>query len=169
LEKNTLRSEIYSPGNENARYYAGQICLQGHVQSSDGKYPVEVGEHCKQCGNKVIDACSSCEAPIRGQDLYLAFPYVRPSFCHKCGRPYPWMEERLQTAKELLSHDEKLSLEEREKLWDLLRYVMSDPKSDLTPAKKKLFEIKIAKALPARREFFLDFMAKLAAELLNPD
>jgi hypothetical protein len=94
---------------------------------------------------------------------------VRPSFCHKCGRPYPWMEERLQTAKELLSHDEKLSLEEREKLWDLLRYVMSDPKSDLTPAKKKLFEIKIAKALPARREFFLDFMAKLAAELLNPD
>jgi hypothetical protein len=76
-------------------------------------------------------------------------PEVAPPFCHNCGKPYPWMEDRLQTAKELLYHDDKLSLEEREKLWGLLRYVMSDPKSDLAPAKKKLFEIGIAKALPA--------------------
>lgn len=78
------------------------------------------------------------------------------------------MEDRLQTAKELLDHDDKLSLEEREKLWGLLQYVMSDPKSDLVPAKKKLFEIGIAKALPATREFFLDLMAKLGAEILKP-
>jgi hypothetical protein len=45
---------------------------------------------------------------------------------------------------------------------------MSDPKADMAPAKKKLFEIGIAKALPATREFFLDFMAKLGAEMLKP-
>ena len=78
------------------------------------------------------------------------------------------MEDRLQTAKELLWHDDKLSPEEREKLWGILQYVMSDPKSDLVPAKKKLFEIGIAKALPATREFFLELMAKLAAEMLKP-
>jgi hypothetical protein len=78
------------------------------------------------------------------------------------------MEDRLQTAKELLYHDDKLTQEDREKLWDLLRYVMSDPKSDLAPAKKKLFEIGIAKALPATREFFLDLLAKLGAEMLKP-
>jgi hypothetical protein len=33
-------------------------------------------------------------------------------------------------------------------------------KSDLVPAKKKLFEIGIAKALPATRELLLDFVAK---------
>ena len=77
------------------------------------------------------------------------------------------MVDRLQTAKELLDHDDKLSLDERQKLWGLLQYVMSDPKSDMAPAKKKLFEIGIAKALPATREFFLDFMAKLGAEMLN--
>jgi hypothetical protein len=40
-----------------------------------------------------------------------------------------------------------------EKLWGLLKYVMSDPKSDMVPAEKKLFEIGIAKAVPATREF----------------
>jgi hypothetical protein len=78
------------------------------------------------------------------------------------------MEDRLQTAQELLYNDDKLSLEEREKLWGLLQYVMSDPKSDLAPAKRKLFEIGIAKALPATREFFLDLMAKLGAEMMKP-
>jgi hypothetical protein len=78
------------------------------------------------------------------------------------------MEDRLQTAKELLYHDDKLSLEDREKLWGLWRYVMSDPKADLAPAKRELFEIGIANALPATREFFLDPIAKLGAEMLKP-
>jgi hypothetical protein len=77
------------------------------------------------------------------------------------------MEDRVQTAKELLYHDDELSLEDRGKLWGLLQYVMSDPKSDLVPAKKKLFEIGIAKALPATREFLLDLMAKLGAEIVK--
>jgi hypothetical protein len=42
-----------------------------------------------------------------------------------------------------------LGLEDRQKLWDLLQYVMSDPKSDIVPAKKKLIEINLSKALPA--------------------
>jgi len=91
-----------------------------------------------------------------------------PKFCYKCGKPYPWMADHLQTAKELLDHDDKLTLEDREKLWGQLQYVMSNPKADLAPAKRKLFEIGIAKAVPATREFFLDLMAKLGAELMKP-
>jgi hypothetical protein len=72
---------------------------------------------------------------------------------------------RLKTAQELLYHDDKLSEEDRQKLWDLLKYVMSDPKSNLVPTKKKLIEFSLAKALPATREFFLGFMAKFAAEM----
>jgi hypothetical protein len=78
------------------------------------------------------------------------------------------MEDQLSTAKELLWHDDKLTLEEREKLWGPLQYVMSDPKADLASAKKKLFEIGIAKALPATREFSLDLMAKFGAEMVKP-
>jgi hypothetical protein len=78
------------------------------------------------------------------------------------------MEACLQTARDLLCNDDKLLLEEREKLWGILQYVMSDPKADLVPAKKKLFEIGIAKALPATRELLLDFMAKVSAEMMKP-
>ena len=32
-----------------------------------------------------------------------------PSFCHSCGTPYPWMDDKLRTAKDLLFHDDKLT------------------------------------------------------------
>ena len=78
------------------------------------------------------------------------------------------MKDRLETAKELLDHDDNLSLEERKKLWNLLEYVMSDPKSDLAPAKKKLIEINVAKAAAATREFVTDLLAKYFAEMSKP-
>jgi hypothetical protein len=170
LQRRKLDADIWKWGEHpDARYCAAQICLRGHVQSSDGKNDFERGEHCPQCGDACIDTCQHCKAPIRGSGVYESpLDYERPSFCYNCGRPYPWMADRLQTAKELLNHDDKLSLEEREKLWVLLQYVMTDPKSDMVPAKKKLFEIGIAKALPATREFLLDLIAKLGAEMLKP-
>jgi hypothetical protein len=78
------------------------------------------------------------------------------------------MEDRLLTAKELLYHDDKLSQEDREKLWGLLKYVMSDPKSDMAPAKRKLIEINLGKATGVIREAVLDLLAKYGAELSKP-
>jgi hypothetical protein len=77
------------------------------------------------------------------------------------------MQDRLETARELLEHDDRLSLDERNQLWGLLQYVMSDPKADLVPAKRKLIEIKLGKAAQATREVLLDFLAKVAAESLK--
>jgi hypothetical protein len=166
LEKRKLDSEIWRSGtNPDGRYVAAQICLRGHVLNVNGT-DFEREEHCPKCGETSIDDCKQCKVAIRGGEIYAATTdYELPNFCHKCGRPYPWMEDQLSTAKELLWHDDKLTLEEREKLWGQLQYVMSDPKADLTPAKKKLFEIGIAKALPATREFFLDFIAKYLVEM----
>jgi hypothetical protein len=53
-------------------------------------------------------------------------------------------------------------------MWDLLKYVMSDPKSDLVPAKKKLIEISLGKAAAATRDFVTDLLAKYAAEMSKP-
>jgi hypothetical protein len=87
LEKHRLNSDIWTWGNDNARFYPGQICQKGHVQSADGKNAVSKGEHCQQCGGAVIVSCPHCDAPVRGRDLYLTSDYVRPSFCYKCARP----------------------------------------------------------------------------------
>lgn len=147
-------------------YHNAQICLQGHVRSSDGRY--ERGEHCTKCGAACIDNCQYCGAPLRGQ---LANSSVRhydlPFFCPapECGIAYPWMQDRLETARELLDDTENLSLDERAEVWDLLKFAMSDPKSDWVQAKTKLIRTKLAKVSTASRDILLDFAAKVAAEV----
>ena len=78
------------------------------------------------------------------------------------------MEDRLRTARELVYHDSELSIDDKNHLWGLLQDVTSDPKSDLVPAKKKLIEFDIAKALPVTRDLVLDFLAKFTAEMIKP-
>ena len=94
--------------------------------------------------------------------------YTRPSFCYACGRAYPWMEEHLNTQRELLYHIEKLTQDERNELWPLLQYVTSNPNSDLSPAKRKLIDIKLGKAGGAAKDALLTLIAKYAAEMSKP-
>jgi hypothetical protein len=153
-------------------YDTARICEKGHVITQFAETSGTVEDYCSKCGSKTVTACRHCEQKIRGhlhESGSLNFTEEPPpKFCHKCGSPYPWMEDRLQTAKELLYHDDKLSQEDREKLWDLLRYVMSDPKSDLVPAKKKLIAIKLGKATAPIREAVLDLLARYFAEMSKP-
>lgn len=93
--------------------------------------------------------------------------YLCPKYCGACGSPYPWMKERLDTALDLLRHDDNLTEEDRISLWGDLQLVMSDPMADYAPAKKKLIEIKLKKASTYVREFILDLMAKTIAEMIK--
>jgi hypothetical protein len=156
-------------------YNDAQICLQGHVINMFAETdPGRNEEHCSRCGSPTILACLHCKELIRGyhHDAYSGVVEPVPTeprpFCHKCGKPYPWMEDRLQTAKELLYHDDKLSFEDREKLWGLLQYVMSDPKSDMALAKKKFISIMLENAAAETKDFVQGVLAKLGAEMMKP-
>jgi hypothetical protein len=147
---------------------AAQICLKGHVQH----YYCEAFDskaYCTSCGSVCIDECPQCKEPIRGGRLDRSpQDYVRPQFCHRCGKPYPWMQNRLSTAKDLLWHADKLSPEDRNALWEDLQYVMADPKGDLAPAKRKLIDIRLDGAGQFIKEAVLELMAKTAAEMMKP-
>jgi hypothetical protein len=146
---------------------SAQICRKGHVQHCDGM-PFESHAHCTKCGASCIHECPACTEPIRGSQQYQdTRNYVLPSFCHGCGKAYPWMEDRLQIARRLLDHDDQLSYEERQELWDDLQYVMSDPKADLATAKRKLIQINLAKAGEVVRETIIDIIAKTTAEFFK--
>jgi len=151
--------------NPDGRFYDAQICIKGHVKSYSG-VDVARWKFCDKCGAVCIDECPECKMPIRGQVFRRTDRRCqRPAFCHACGHPYPWMEDTLDTARELLDNDDHLSLDERNQLWDLLKYVMSDPKADLAPAKTKLINVKLGKAGAYVRDAVLDLMAKYAAEM----
>ena len=77
------------------------------------------------------------------------------------------MQDKLETARELLYDMENLSFNERDELWNLLTFVMSDPKSAWVPAKIKLIANRLAKVSKASREVLLDFTAKVAAEVMK--
>jgi hypothetical protein len=162
--------ELERTNSESARaeaealYCQAQICMQGDVQSCDGT-PFDPEGHCTKCGAPLICACLTCKAPIRGKQKYSGADYQCPSFCHRCGHPYPWMDDKLRTAHDLLFHDDQLTFQDRKELWDLLRYVMSSPKADLAPAKSKLIAIKIQKAGEPIKDFITDLLAKYAAEM----
>lgn len=115
---------------------AAQICLKGHVLHCDGA-SFESKGHCTKCGSTCIDKCQHCNEPIRGAVQFQGRgSYTRPQFCHACGRAYPWMSERLMTARQLLNKDDKLTVQDRTELWDLLQDVMSNPTDELTPRRK---------------------------------
>jgi hypothetical protein len=141
-----------------------QICRSGHVQHCDGML-FDSKTHCTKCGATCIDECLRCHEPIRGAEKFKPVDYSRPQYCHRCGHPYPWMEGRLQTARELLHCDEKLTMSDRQELFGILRDVMSDPMSPLTPAKRKLIDIKLEKSWI--RELVLDLVAKTTAEVMK--
>jgi len=162
LKGDAARNSGLHPDKEHC---AAQICMSGHVQHCDGMHFV-AKEYCRQCGALCIDQCQHCTEPIRGTVVYQsADKYQRPSFCHACGRAYPWLAERLRTARELLEYDDKLAEDDRQSLWPDLQYVMSNPKADLVPAKRKLIDFKLAKASDWVREAILDLTAKTIAEI----
>jgi hypothetical protein len=156
--------------NPDGVYCDAQICLQGHVRSSEGYF--ERGERCTKCGAACIDECQYCKAPIRGRLAHSSGQeYDLPLFCHtpECGLAYPWMQDKLETARELLYDLENLSRDERGELWELLKFVMTDPKSEWTPAKTKVIAIKLAKVSKASRDVLLDFTAKVAAAVTKSE
>ena len=103
-------------------YHLAQICKNGHVINTCADiHPERNQKYCEKCGALTITHCENCGAPIRGYyevpGVMIALPtYARPSFCHNCGRPYPWTRSALQAAKELVATFDRLNEEERQEL-----------------------------------------------------
>lgn len=79
-------------------YDAAQVCVEGHIISMFATTNAEKRqEHCIKCGAATVMECSHCQEPIRGflHGGHSSVPTDPPSFCHKCGKPYPWVEKKL--------------------------------------------------------------------------
>jgi hypothetical protein len=117
-------------------YDTAQICENGHVitrrAESDPRY---TEDHCSKCGAKTVMACASCSAKIRGH-LHGTMPSMHeepaPNFCHKCGKPYPWIEQKLLAATVLIEEADGLSDSEKAALTKSLDDLVRDvPATDL--------------------------------------
>lgn len=154
------------------RYHVAQLCLNGHVinQSSD-EYPENNEKFCSNCGQPTITACPSCKTNIRGyfdvEGVLSISSMDTPSYCHECGKPYPWTEANLNAARELIELDEQLNDEEKRSFKDILPdLVVETPKSRVAVVKMKNFLQKSGSA-SAIRAFIIDLASETIKKMIN--
>lgn len=120
-------------------YERAQICENGHVQTSSFSSTDAEVAYCPECGARTIAACPHCGRPIRGHGVVIgviALPhYQRPSYCHACGKPYPWTERALSRAEQI-ADAAKLSVLEKNEIVSSLEQIAADSPEAKASAEK---------------------------------
>lgn len=150
-------------------YGVAQICLNGHVvNDNSNEYPEHNEQFCSECSQPTITACPSCNASIRGHYHVPSVISARvmtkaPKYCHACGKPYPWTEEKLKATRDMIELDEQLNAEEKRDFKDILPDLATEtPRSKLAVVKMKAFLQKSGAASVIR-----DFIIDLASETIK--
>jgi len=124
-------------------YHIAQICLNGHATTpSADTNPSLMKKFCTKCGTETITNCPYCNESIHGKydsgAVVLGAKYHVPSYCHNCGKPYPWTSSALDAAKELLFL-ENLSQEEIDYFNENISAIAVDtPKTTVVSTKLKI-------------------------------
>lgn len=129
-----------------SRFDIGVVCRNGHeitpYGSDSGKRDTKF---CPDCGETVIKECPECSTPIRGkyyvEGMISLIEWDAPSYCHECGKAYPWTTQRAEALADVIDELEELSDDERTKLKGSIPDIIADtPKSETAGFRfKKVF------------------------------
>jgi hypothetical protein len=119
---------------------------------------------CTQCGAANISACQHCQTPM-------GYEYLgdRHSYCGACGKPFPWTETALTTAREYTDELEELSSEDR----TILKATFTDlavdsPKTEIAASRFKRILRKLAPdAAETIRKTIVEIASETAVKLLK--
>ena len=167
-------NEYFHSGDTNDWYDTMQVCLNGHVINDCSKaYPNHNKDYCDKCGAKAITQCQKCNKDIQGYyhqkgvaDLSIK---KSPSFCHSCGRPYPWTELKIEAAIGLVRELE-LPEEEYKSISESIEDIATDnPRTTLaiTRINKLLNKITDSSIGKAFYKVITDIASKTTAELIK--
>ena len=157
-------------------YDVAQICLSGHVINNSVKeYPENNKKYCDKCGAATITNCLNCNAEIQGYYnvegvISVSNHYTAPSFCPNCGKPYPWIEAKIQAAHDLTQKLENISEEEKGILAQSINEIVKDsPRTSLAVTRFKKILSKTNKPIvDAFRNILVDIISETAKKLLWP-
>lgn len=135
-----------------AHYDSAQICLNGHLINMRYKgSPARNQDFCKDCGTATVHACEHCNVEIRGAYNVsgiadLTGHYDIPSFCHSCGKAYPWTQQKLDAMREMTDELDELTDEEKDKLKQSLDDIIAEtPKTEVAILRFKKILTKLGK------------------------
>ena len=158
-----------------SHYDVAQICENGHVANSMARdHAASNQDHCDKCGAPTIMACPSpsCQTPIRGF-YHASVPsifdtYAVPRFCYKCGKPFPWTETALDSAKKLVEELDQLDRDEKDKLNGSIGELVQDsPKSQVAAVRfKRLMEKAGGPAADAMRGIVINLFSEAIKKMV---
>lgn len=130
------------------------VCLNGHViNDSATRKPERNSKFCDKCGAAAINSCPACNTMIRG---YYYVPGVvglitreptPAAYCHECGKPYLWTEDKLKAIQEAIELSEISAQEKAEFGINLPDIVADTPRTKVAALKLKVIGEKIGKEL----------------------
>ena len=153
-------------------YDIAQICLNGHLANgSFVRRPQFNEDFCESCGSPTITNCPECKSPIRGYYIGGGMSiYTTPSFCIKCGQPYPWTKSKLQAAHELAKEIDNISDEDRVVLQKSIDELVKDtPSTPVAATRFKKIMVKVGQTTAGMfREILVDVLSEAAKKALFP-
>jgi hypothetical protein len=157
--------------NMDGYYDIAQICLNGHVINHSAETrPQHNRDFCPTCGEKTITKCPSCNNSIQGNYHAkgvsgFAGIYNLPAYCQKCGKSFPWTENKIQTAIQIFVEfgnlDEAQLNQTKEDIKNIARDV---PQAELSAMRIKALWGKYGNIA---YNVIMEFASKTASEILK--
>jgi hypothetical protein len=147
--------------------HVAQICRNGHIVLGSVKDFQQLRKaFCEHCGAPTIEECQTCGWPIAGTspNAWMADrgPYQPPRYCGECGKPFPWTESALSTAREYTDELTQLSREEKNVLKGTLDDLTKD--TDRTPLAASRFKKFMGKIGPGASGVLQKVLVNVATE-----
>lgn len=156
------------------RYDIAMVCKNGHmINDSSSRYPQSNSEYCEKCGAKSINVCEHCKTPIRGcyyADGIIGFSDTPiPSYCHNCGKPYPWTQAKLEALDEMVDLMDELNETEKEALKKSGREIsIEGPKTEVGVAKIRKYLGKVGSTIgDTAKEVFVQIASETAIKAME--
>ena len=165
-------------------FKTARICLNGHLIGSDedvivpGRPGLDLhtkgDQFCTRCGNETFTKCPSCNEKIEGEPAarWMAadavLPYSIPSFCPKCGDPYPWTLRKLEAARELIELEQNLTEEQKTALKvDVDDIARDSPRAQGAAMRAKVILLKVGGGVgSALRDIVVDVASDVVKQIL---
>lgn len=150
--------------------YPAFICENGHVISTESRECSK--KFCSACGKPVVSTCESCGSKIPGRPVHeyeWGAPYIVPSYCEKCGKPYPWVTAALASTILAIRESKEFSQVEIQQIESILPDVICEtPKTQLAAVRiKNAIEKGKDFAANILKQFVIDFGCDLILQLLG--
>ena len=112
-------------------YLTAEVCPNGHYTTNSVENSPELrSPFCPQCGLATFTLCSHCKAKVRGEYyvpgvIVVGSKWSPSNYCFNCGNPFPWTEQKVAAAQELV---DELELDEADS--ESLKQSIPDLSSD---------------------------------------